>query len=147
MAAGVRISTDKLPVFREMMSAKVDNSLSPDDLVPVLDIDASVNLSEINLSLVKELNMLEPFGNSNREPLFGAREINIVDHRIVGNNHLKMQLSQENYRIDTIGFGMGDELKNIGSSSTLDIAFVPGINEWNGMRSIQLYLKALRPGE
>jgi hypothetical protein len=42
---------------------------------------------------------------------------------------------------------MGDELKNIGTSSTLDIAFVPGINEWNGMRSIQLQLKALRPGE
>ena len=146
MAAGLRISTDKLPVFREMMSAKVDNSLSPDDLVPVLDIDASVNLSEINLSLVKELNLLEPFGHSNREPLFGARGINIVDHRIVGNNHLKMQLSQENYQIDTIGFGMGDALKNIGSSSTLDIAFVPEINEWNRMRNIQLNLKALRPG-
>jgi len=146
MAAGARISTDKLPVFKEMLSAKVDNALSPSDMVPVLDIDAAVNLSEINLSLVKELSLLEPFGNSNKEPLFGARGINIVDHRIVGNNHLKMQLSQMDHHMDTIGFGMGDELKNIGSSSTLDIAFVPEINEWNGMRKIQLNLKALRPG-
>ena len=146
MAAGARISTDKLPVFKEMLSAKVDNALSPSDMVPVLDIDAAVNLSEINLSLVKELSLLEPFGNSNKEPLFGARGINIVDHRIVGNNHLKMQLSQMDHQMDTIGFGMGDELKNIGSSSTLDIAFVPEINEWNGMRKIQLNLKALRPG-
>ena len=146
MAAGARISTDKLPVFKEMLSAKVDNSLSPDDLMPVLDIDVAVNLSDINLSLVKELGLLEPFGNSNKEPLFGARRINIVDHRIVGINHLKMQLSQMNHQMDTIGFGMGEELKNIGPSSTLDIAFVPEINEWNGMRSIQLNLKALRPG-
>jgi len=146
MAAGARISTDKLPVFKEMLSAKVDNALSPSDMVPVLDIDAAVNLSEINLSLVKELSLLEPFGNSNKEPLFGARGINIVDHRIVGNNHLKMQLSQMDHQMDTIGFGMGDELKNIGPSSTLDIAFVPEINEWNGMRKIQLNLKALRPG-
>jgi single-stranded-DNA-specific exonuclease len=147
MAAGARISTDKLPVFKEMLSAKVDNYLSPDDLLPVLDIEAAVNLSEINLSLVKELSLLEPFGNSNKEPLFGARGINIVDNRIVGNNHLKMKLSQMNHQMDTIGFGMGDELKHIGSSSTLDIAFVPEINEWNGMRSIQLNLKALRSGE
>jgi len=146
MAAGARISTDNLPIFKQMMSAKVDSTLSPSDMVPVLDIDAAVNLSEINLSFVKELNLLEPYGNSNSEPLFGARGINIVDHRIVGNNHLKMQLSQKNYQMDTIGWGMGDALKNIGSSSTLDIAFVPGINEWNGMRSIQLNLKALRPG-
>lgn len=147
MAAGARISTDKLPVFKEMISAKVDDSLSHDDLLPVLDIDIAVNLSEINLSLVKELSLLEPFGNSNKEPLFGARGINIVDHSIVGNKHLKMQLSQKNYQMNTIGFGMGDELKNIGPSSTLDIAFVPEINEWNGMRSIQLNLKALRSGE
>jgi single-stranded-DNA-specific exonuclease len=146
MAAGARISTDKLPVFKEMLSAKVDKALSPNDLLPVLDIDAAVNLSEINLSLVKELSLLEPFGNANKEPLFGARGINIVDHRIVGNNHLKMKLSQMDHHMDTIGFGMGEELKNIGSSSTLDIAFVPEINEWNGMRRIQLNLKALRPG-
>jgi single-stranded-DNA-specific exonuclease len=146
-AAGLRITTDKLRAFNDMMISKVDGSISPTDLVPVLDIDAAVQLSDINLSLVKELIMLEPFGNANREPLFGARGINIVDHRIVGNNHLKLKLSQNNYQMDTIGFGMGDELKNIGTSSTLDIAFVPGINEWNGMRSIQLQLKALRPGE
>ena len=145
-AAGLRITTDKLPAFNDMMISKVDNAISPADLVPVLDIDAAVKLSDINLSLVKELILLEPFGNSNREPLFGARGINIDDHRIVGNNHLKLKLSQNKYQMDTIGFGMGDELKNIASSSTLDIAFVPGINEWNGMRSIQLHLKALRQG-
>jgi single-stranded-DNA-specific exonuclease len=58
-----------------------------------------------------------------------------------------MKLDQKNFQFDTIGFGMGDQLKNIGDTSTLDVAFVPNINEWNGMRSIQLNLKALRPGE
>ncbi len=146
LAAGLRISTDKLPAFKAMMSSKVDSTLSPSDMVPVLDIDAAVDLSAMNLSLVKELVQLEPFGNSNREPLFGARGIDIIDHRIVGNNHLKMKLGQNNHRIDTIGFGMGEELKHIGDTSNLDIAFIPGINEWNGMRRIQLQLKAIRPG-
>ena len=41
---------------------------------------------------------------------------------------------------------MGDELKDFGDSSVFDIAFVPSINEWNNMRSIQLMLKAVRPG-
>ena len=146
MAAGVKISTDNLSSFKEMMNAKVAGFLSPSDMVPVLDIDAAVNLSDITLSLVKEISMLEPFGNSNNEPLFGIRGIQIIDHRIVGNNHLKMKLDQKNFQIDTIGFGMGDELKNLGDTSYIDIAFVPAINEWNGMRSVQLNLKAIRPG-
>jgi hypothetical protein len=41
---------------------------------------------------------------------------------------------------------MGDQMKSIRSSSTLDIAFVPGINEWNGAKNLQLNLKAIRPG-
>ena len=47
--------------------------------------------------------------------------------------------------MDTIGFSMGNSLENIESSSHLDIAFVPWINEWNGNRSIQLNLKGIRP--
>jgi len=121
-------------------------SLSAEDTVPTLEIDAAVSFSELDLNLVKELSLLEPFGDSNREPLFGARNAEIVNHRVVGNNHLKMQLKQERINLDTIGFSMADKLTKITPASTLDIAFVPSINEWNGSRNLQLNLKAIRPG-
>jgi hypothetical protein len=37
-------------------------------------------------------------------------------------------------------------MERIGPDEALDIAFVPAVNEWNGMRNLQLNLKAIRPG-
>ncbi len=143
-AAGMRLSVDNLQAFREKMNSIVESSLKEDDMVPTLEIDAAIKLSDISFNLVNELDLLEPFGQSNREPVFGAKGIEILDRRVVGTNHLKMRLRQEKISLDTIGFSMADKFQNMESSS-LDIAFVPNINEWNGNRNLQLNLKAFRP--
>lgn len=145
-AAGLKLHADKLSAFREKMNSIVERTLSAEDFVPELRIDASVKLSEINYNLVRELSLLEPFGDSNAEPVFGARSTEITRQRIVGNNHLKIMVQQESISMDAIGFAMGEQLAKIDRSPSVDIAFVPGINEWNGTRSLQLNLKAIRPG-
>jgi single-stranded-DNA-specific exonuclease len=71
--------------------------------------------------------------------------VEVVDPRAVGNNHLKAKSKQRSIIIDTIGFSMAGFLEKIEESLTVDIAFTPCINEWNGNRSLQLNLKALRP--
>ena len=145
-AAGLRMPVDNLQAFKKQMNGIVEKVLHADDMIPTLNIDAAVNFSDLNFDLVKELSLLEPFGDSNREPVFGAKNIEIVSHKIVGNNHLKMYLKQDRINIDTIGFSMADKLGKIGNNaSALDIAFVPSINEWNGSRNLQLNLKAIRP--
>jgi single-stranded-DNA-specific exonuclease len=101
-------------------------------------------LSELNFKLVEELRLLEPFGFSNREPVLGSKGLGIINHRIVGNNHLKMKLKQKNVHVDTIGFNMGEELGSMENVLSLDIAFSPEINDWNGTRNLQLNLKAIR---
>jgi single-stranded-DNA-specific exonuclease len=143
-AAGLRMSTDNLPAFRKKMNNIVNDKLSEEDRVPVMEIDAAVQLSELNFKLVEELRLLEPFGFSNREPVLGSKGLGIINHRIVGNNHLKMQLKQKNVHVDTIGFNMGEELGSMENVLSLDIAFSPEINDWNGTRNLQLNLKAIR---
>lgn len=144
-AAGLTMSTDNFDAFRKKMNTMAGEMLSDEELIPVLGIDAAVHFSDINFNLVNELSLLEPFGFSNREPVFGSKGVEIVNHRIVGNNHLKMQLKQKAVHVDTIGFNLGGYISNMGDSASLDIAFVPGINEWNGTRNLQLNLKAIRP--
>ncbi|MEN8262477.1 MAG: single-stranded-DNA-specific exonuclease RecJ [Nitrospirota bacterium] len=143
-AAGMRLSADNMNAFREKMNSIVDRSLKEEDMVPTLEIAAAIKLSDVSFNLVNELNLLEPFGESNREPVFGAKGIEILDRRVVGTNHLKMRLRQEKISFDTIGFSMADKFQKMESSS-LDIAFVPNINEWKGSRNLQLNLKAFRP--
>lgn len=144
-AAGLRMPVDNLQAFKEQMNSIVEKALHADDMIPILKIDAAVNFSDLNFNLVNELSLLEPFGDSNREPVFGAKNIEIVNHKIVGSKHLKMYLKQDKINLDTIGFSMADKLGKIGTASALDIAFVPSINEWNGSRNLQLNLKAVRP--
>jgi single-stranded-DNA-specific exonuclease len=144
-AAGLKLLTENLPDFKKKINFIVENTLSSDELIPTLKIDAGVRLSEINFNLVKELNLLEPYGDSNEEPILGIKGVEIVDFKIVGNNHLKMKLRQDNITVDTIGFSMGDLLERVETSCFVDIAFIPCINEWNDTKSLQLNLKALRP--
>lgn len=144
-AAGLRLDLNNLPAFRERMNKIVEEKLTAEDMVPVLEIDAAVRFSDLTFNLINELALLEPYGDSNKQPVLGAKDIEIVSQKIVGNNHLKMQLRQENLSMDTIGFSMGKQLDILGKSSSLDIAFVLGANEWNNSRNLQLQLRGIRP--
>lgn len=144
-AAGIKLLVDNLPVFKERINNIVKETLTPDDLIPVLQIDAGVRLSEVNSNLINELALLEPFGEGNREPLFGAKGVEIAGYRVVGNGHLKMMTRQKGVSIDAIGFNMGGLIEILESATTFDIVFTPFINEWNGTKVLQLSLKAIRP--
>jgi single-stranded-DNA-specific exonuclease len=145
-AAGVKLLTENLPAFKKQMNSIVERDLNDDALTPFLQIDASVDLFEVTFNLVRELDMLEPFGSANEAPLLGVKGLEAVDPRVVGNSHLKMRLKQKSLSMDTIGFNMAELLEKIEGSYTLDAAFVPCINEWNGSRLLQLNLKAIRTG-
>lgn len=144
-AAGIKLDSSKLGHFGERLRA-IFNSLEGPETTPEIKIDADVRLSEINASLVRELGMLEPFGYGNPEPLLGARMVEVLSARVVGNNHIKMKLGQKSCRIEAIGFDMGRLFESMDSPSALDVVFTPAINEWNGTRHLQLIIKAFRPG-
>lgn len=139
-AAGVTLLKENLPLFKDRVcSLAKDISIEDKN---ILNLDAAVSLSEINEKVAEEIKLLEPFGEGNREPLFGAKELTVVNLRKVGNNHLKMFLRQNGSSISAIGFDMGEE--NILEGCLIDAAFIPAINEWEGMKTLQLQLKALR---
>ncbi len=144
-AAGLSLQAADLEHFRSLFCREVRESLSEEDFQPVLFIDSAVRISDISTGLVDELARMEPFGYSNDEPVFGSRGLEVVQPRIVGNNHLKMRLRQNGSRIDSIGFDFGAMLGAVEESGMIDAAFVPTINEWDGGRFLQLNLKAIRP--
>jgi len=145
-AAGIRLKAENLPDFENAINKIIKISLTDDDFIPCLGIDADIPLSEANHSLIKELAMLEPLGYGNEEPFLGSKKLEVVKPRIVGNNHLKMRLKQGSQTIDAIGFDMGgppwvaDNPPDI-----VDAVFALTINEWERGRYLQLNLKALRP--
>jgi single-stranded-DNA-specific exonuclease len=143
-AAGLKIETGNLSAFRERINSVAEKALGGHRVKPVIEIDAGVTLSDVSFELLRDFDSLEPFGESNREPVLGSRGVDVMEYRVVGNNHLKMKLRQNGRHMDSIGFGMGGLSKSLHVNHTVDIAFVPKINEWNGSRNLQLTLKAIR---
>jgi single-stranded-DNA-specific exonuclease len=144
-AAGVRMKAENMRSFEEAIRRITVQSLDKDDLVPILRIDSDIELPQITHALVRELEMLEPFGHGNAEPLFGARELGVAAPRTVGNNHLKMRLRKKSQSFDAIGFDMGLLFEHLGCPDVIDAAFALAFNEWNGTRHIQLVLRDFRP--
>ncbi|MFA4829009.1 MAG: DHH family phosphoesterase [Thermodesulfovibrionales bacterium] len=142
-AAGIKLRAENISDFEKAIQGVIKSSLSKDDFIPCLDIDADITLAEANHNLVKELSMLEPLGCGNEKPFLGSKGLEVINPRIVGNNHLKMRLKQGPQTIDAIGFDMGEP----SPPDTIDAVFTLDINEYNGNSYLQLNLKAFRPSK
>ncbi|HAK89308.1 MAG TPA: single-stranded-DNA-specific exonuclease RecJ [Nitrospiraceae bacterium] len=146
-AAGLSLLSEDISRFREMISGIAADSVSDDDRVPALHIDAAVSMSDVTIDLINEIARLEPFGCGNEEPLFGGKGFEVMQPRVVGKNHLKMRLKQNGRSVDSIGFDFGGLLDAVENAGAIDAAFHPIINEWDGGKYVQLNLKAIRPSK
>jgi single-stranded-DNA-specific exonuclease len=142
-AAGVKLNAENIRDFKDMIIGILNSNLTEDNLIPSIEIDANIALNEANHNLLKELSMLEPLGYGNESPLLGSKRLEVINPRVVGNNHLKMRLKQGHQSIDAIAFDMGD----IHTSDIIDAAYTLNLNEYNGNSYLQLNLKAIRPSQ
>ena len=145
-AAGLTIKTSKIPKFRQAFDEYAREHLTEDELIPKLDLEFETNLSLLTLETLKELEQFEPVGQKNPSPLFGKRRVKVVEGtaRTMGpdGSHLKMFVSDGAVKQCAIAWGAGDQLVTFNRPNvSLDIAFSPQINEWQGNRSVQLILK------
>jgi len=143
-AAGVTLKTKYIKEFEKRMNKIIKQSLTQEEMIPFLTIDASIALKDVNFSLVNEISKLEPFGYGNPEPLFGTKAMEVINPRIVGNNHLKMFLKHNSIVLDAIGFEMGNIISTLKYLEKVDAVYTPIINEWEGNKLLQLRLYALR---
>ncbi len=145
-AAGLTIKETRLEDFRRRFSEVVARWTTKTRPVPTLQVDAEVNLAEVNFDLIQELESLHPFGAGNPEPTLAVRGLDVVEARVVGEKHLKLRVRQgRSFIFDSIGFRMGSfEGLGLRAGRPVDLAFSPERNHWNGYDRVQLRIKALR---
>lgn len=147
-AAGLTIQEAQLPAFQERFRAvAAGHHTATQD--PTLRVDAEVQLTQVDLGLIRELDTLHPFGAGNPEPTLAVRKLKVLDARVVGTNHLKLTVRQGNsFPFSSIGFRMGAlTQQGILKDQPVDLAFVPEVNRWNGMEQIQLRIVDVRASE
>jgi single-stranded-DNA-specific exonuclease len=142
-AAGITIEPERLPAFREAFSKVAGEQLTEEDLEPRCHIDAVVEPSLWDESMLASLEVLEPFGNGNPQPVFASRRLS-ARPRVLKNKqegragHLKLML-EGLPQMDVIGFGMED--KAALTEGPVDLAYQVSMDEWNGQRRISWKLK------
>jgi single-stranded-DNA-specific exonuclease len=139
---------ENVEAFRSRFESIVSSTIEPDQLVPKIEIDLEIEFYEITDKLVRILKQFAPHGPENMTPVFCSR--NVFDTgwgRIVGTNHLKLELFQKSnpyFRFQAIAYDKGDYINFFQRKIPMDIVFKIQENEFKGVTSLQLVIEDIR---
>ena len=142
MAAGLSLSQDDLPRFREAFNRVVAQALKGSLPDQVTVTDGQLPESDLTLGLAEALESGGPWGQAFEAPSFEG-VFTISDMRVVGEKHLKFRLFTEAGLIDAIAFNAEVETWTRDKPKTLRCVYRPCVNEYRGERRLQLQIEAL----
>lgn len=171
MAAGFSFKNKDLDSLKKKLESLAQKKIKKEDLIKKIEIDAEINLREINLDFYEELKKFEPTGFGNPKIIFLAKNIEIKQIRGVGKNcqHLKLSLAYDHKKLiaetavegpvesvsptpfepshSAIGFDQGHWCKNLKIGDKIDIVFCVDEDSWGGTRRVDLKIIDLRRAE
>ena len=139
-AAGLSMHKADLPEFKRRFEEYVASHITPAQQAPTLEIEAEVELSDMNWKMYKILQCLEPFGPGNERPLFLCRHlINNRNTRAVSDGrHLHLDLTDRVVAMDGIAFGQGDKAEWLQNGNPVDVCFYLEENSFRGRTTLQM---------
>jgi single-stranded-DNA-specific exonuclease len=153
-ACGFSLKDKKqLKEFKATLLEKAHIATTGLELVPEIDIDAEVDLAEVDWKFFDLLQKFAPFGQTNEEPKYLATNLTVARINPVGQDkkHLQIMVKHNSHTITkTIAFGFGDIKKhpddwtNLQVGDKIDLVFKVSVNEWNGNRELQLGVEAIK---
>lgn len=145
LAAGFTISNDNITDLTKRLIDLAEKQLAGLDIQPSISIDAVVSLDQLNSELYSELNKLEPTGCQNQEAIFLTKNLSASQIKVIGQDktHLKMKVSDGNYSLDSIGFGLGYLAELI--PPRFDAVYKFDLNEFRGIKTFQLKILDFKP--
>jgi single-stranded-DNA-specific exonuclease len=150
-AAGLAVELDKVKEFKDKFNQIVRESITEEDLLPEVIIDAKIKFSEITPKFLRILDQFSPFGPLNMRPVFITENVEASNSpRLVGNNHLIACFRQNgNDKIlDSIGFNMREYIDIFAEKNKkVDIVYTIDKITRDGRSYPQLRLKDIRPSE
>lgn len=139
-AAGMTMRPDNVSAFVQKFEHVVSGSIAPHLLVPEIEIDAELKLSDIKFPFYNIVKQFEPFGPSNMRPVFITRHVYDFrgNSRVVKEQHLRIVVHQHNgITIDGIGFNMADKYPIV-QQGPFDVVYTLDENDYNGRTSLQM---------
>ncbi len=142
LAAGLTVDSDKIDAFREKIN---EYAVNAEAAVPTLKIDCKLNPSSINVDMLSSLQVLEPFGAENPQPLFGLYNMEITSIQPVGaGKHLRITVKRKTSIVTVIMFSVTLEEFPYKVGDTVDLAVKLSENEFQGKVQVSIQAKAIK---
>jgi single-stranded-DNA-specific exonuclease len=139
--------TSMIPTFRDRLIEHA-SSMPKNEMIPLLNIDADIPLSALNMEAAETVASLEPFGMGNPQPVFVSRKCRVLSSGTMGstNAHLRFQLLDDTGRVvKAVAFKMGERANEAPMGTSIDVVYNMSVNEWNGKRSAEAHVIDFRP--
>ncbi len=147
-AAGLTMKVENVAAFQEKFEQVVSESITQEMLTPEVEIDAEIDLQDINPKFFRILKQFEPFGPENLSPVFVTKKVKDGGYgKIVGNSHLKLTVETDATGFGAIAFGQSNSLKYISDGKSFNVCYSIEENEFRGNVSLQLNVKDIQPAE
>lgn len=144
-AAGLSIKVENFDAFADRFEAIVRETVTEEDLVPVVEYDLEMDTSLITPSMMKILKQISPFGPGNSIPVFRSNNLRANQTaKILKDRHLKMQVQTPNGPMDSIGFGLAEYWPSVTDSQIFHACYCIEENTYNGRTNLQLRLQDIK---
>lgn len=144
MAVGVTVKQEKFQEFAEKLEERAKEAHT-EQIVPIISIDKEITPKELTIEMAESLLELEPYGTSNKTPIFLIKGLKIDSIRtLVEGKHLKLTLQDGTNIINCIGFNLGNYADEFLLGDKVDIIGNVEINVFNNIKNIQINLKDMR---
>ncbi|MBT8763572.1 single-stranded-DNA-specific exonuclease RecJ [Desulfohalobiaceae bacterium Ax17] len=146
-AAGLSLLPENLDQLKSLFNRQVIEELGPEPVKPRIVLDACLNFKDLTPTLLKELELLQPFGPGNPRPVFLGKDLRVQKQKLFGQGkHLGLFLRDEQRKITLRGqvWRKGEKWgQNNLENKSITIAFTPKLSLYNGLVSIDLNIKEI----
>lgn len=148
LAAGLSVDREHFDEFKRKINEYAADHLTEEDKVITVYADCELEASEINESLADSLGMLEPYGTGNSQPIFVLRGASVREASKAGDDkHTKFTFEKDGVILPGIFFNVRASTLDFRCRDRADVMFTPGINDYRGIRTVQLMVQDARLSE
>ena len=147
-AAGVSLRKENMRTFLDRFEQLVREGIGTEEVMPEVEVDATIDFSQITSKFLRILKQFAPFGPENNVPVFVSHElVDTGNARIVGSNHLKFNaipIAERTAPYPAIAFQMGEAIGRMRRGDLFDLCYQLEENYWRGRTEIQLNVKDIK---
>ena len=145
LAAGLSVSRGKLDEFRTKINEYATNTLTEENMIPTVDADLEIVLSDTNIDLADGLRILEPYGVGNPVPNFIVRSVNLTEiSPISEGKHTRLAFSDGKSVVCGMYFSCAPSSLGLYVGDKVDVLFNIDVNEWAGRRNVQMIVRDVK---